>query len=133
MLLIEILDFIKRNYEKHLDQAGVQKYIDAIQMGIDALRDRNTAPVTIGLPCKPGDTLWHVDYCVPRSFREPEELLVRDIVLLASGPPLIRGVRSGRPIVDYTIEVTVRPFDFGKSVFYSKEAAQRGYETKGAE
>lgn len=33
-----ILEFIKRNYEKHSDQAGVQKYIEALQMGIDALQ-----------------------------------------------------------------------------------------------
>lgn len=36
-MAIDILEFIKRNYEKHSDQAGVQKYIEALQMGIDAL------------------------------------------------------------------------------------------------
>ena len=36
-MAIYILEFIKRNYEKHSDQAGVQKYIEALQMGIDAL------------------------------------------------------------------------------------------------
>ena len=40
-MAIDILEFIKRNYEKHLNedgQAGCQKYIEALQMGIDALR-----------------------------------------------------------------------------------------------
>lgn len=37
-MAIDILEFIKRNYEKHSDQAGVQKYIEALQMGIDALK-----------------------------------------------------------------------------------------------
>ena len=40
-MAIEILEFIKRNYEKHSDQAGVQKYIEALQMGIEALKERN--------------------------------------------------------------------------------------------
>ena len=39
-MAIEILEFIKRNYGKHSDQAGVQKYIEALQMGIDALKNR---------------------------------------------------------------------------------------------
>ena len=37
---IYILDFIKRGYEKRLNedgQAGCQKYVEALQMGIDAL------------------------------------------------------------------------------------------------
>ena len=37
-MAIDILEFIKRNYEKHSDEAGVQKYIEALQMGIDALK-----------------------------------------------------------------------------------------------
>jgi hypothetical protein len=39
-MAIDILEFIKSNYEKHLNedgQAGCQKYIEALQMGIDAL------------------------------------------------------------------------------------------------
>ena len=39
-MAIYILDFIKRNYEKRLNedgQAGCQKYVEALQMGIDAL------------------------------------------------------------------------------------------------
>ena len=39
---IYILEFIKRNYEKHNDQAGVQKYIEALQMGIDALKKESS-------------------------------------------------------------------------------------------
>ena len=37
-MAIYILEFIKRNYEKDSNQAGVRKYIEALQMGIDALR-----------------------------------------------------------------------------------------------
>ena len=37
-MAIYILEFIKRNYEKHSDQAGVQKYSEALQMGSDALK-----------------------------------------------------------------------------------------------
>ena len=40
-MAIYILEFIKRNYEKGLnedDQAGCQKYVEAVQMGIDALK-----------------------------------------------------------------------------------------------
>ena len=37
-MAIDILEFIKRNYEKHSDEAGVKKYIEALQMGIDALK-----------------------------------------------------------------------------------------------
>lgn len=36
-MAIEILDFIKQNYEKYSDKSGVKKYIEALQMGIDAL------------------------------------------------------------------------------------------------
>lgn len=38
-MAIEILEFIKHSYEKHNDQVGVQKYIEALQMGIDALKN----------------------------------------------------------------------------------------------
>ena len=34
---IYILEFIQRNYQKHSEDAGVQKYIEALQMGIEAL------------------------------------------------------------------------------------------------
>lgn len=40
-MAIYILDFIKWNYEKHLNedgQGGCKKYVEALQMGIDALR-----------------------------------------------------------------------------------------------
>lgn len=37
-MAIYILDFIKRGYEKSFQDAGVQKYVEALQMGIDALR-----------------------------------------------------------------------------------------------
>lgn len=37
-MAIDILEFIKQNYVKHSDQAGVQKYIEALDMGIDALK-----------------------------------------------------------------------------------------------
>ena len=39
-MAIDILEFIKRNYEKHSEEAGIQKYIEALQMGIDALKDK---------------------------------------------------------------------------------------------
>ena len=40
-MAIDILEFIKSNYEKHLNeegQGGCRKYVEALQMGIDALR-----------------------------------------------------------------------------------------------
>ena len=41
-MAIEILEFIKRNYEKHLvEQAGCQKYIDALNIGIDAIQEKH--------------------------------------------------------------------------------------------
>ena len=36
---IDILEFIKLNYE-NCKTTGVQKYIDALQMGIDALKEK---------------------------------------------------------------------------------------------
>lgn len=36
-MAIDIIAFIERNYEKHSDQAGVQKYIEALQMSKEAL------------------------------------------------------------------------------------------------
>ena len=36
-MAIYILEFIKSGYEKRYQDAGVQKYIDALQMGIDAI------------------------------------------------------------------------------------------------
>lgn len=36
-IAIYILEFIKRGYAKNYQDAGVQKYLDALQMGIDAL------------------------------------------------------------------------------------------------
>lgn len=46
-MAIYILEFIKREYEKSYQDAGVQKYIEALQMGIDALAtvDRQKAEV----------------------------------------------------------------------------------------
>lgn len=40
-MAIYILEFIKRGYEKNFQDAGVQKYIEALQMGIDALGERS--------------------------------------------------------------------------------------------
>lgn len=37
-MAIDILDFIKRGYEQKYQDAGVQKYIDALQMGINAIK-----------------------------------------------------------------------------------------------
>ena len=37
-MAIYILEFIKQEYAKHYQDAGVQKYIEALDMGIDALR-----------------------------------------------------------------------------------------------
>ena len=39
-MAIYILEFIKREYEKHYQDVGVQKYIEALDMGIDALREQ---------------------------------------------------------------------------------------------
>lgn len=37
-MAIFILDFIKRGYADKYKDSGVQKYIDALQMGIDAIK-----------------------------------------------------------------------------------------------
>lgn len=40
-LAIDILEFIKRNYEKHLpNDKGCQKYVDALNIGIDAINEK---------------------------------------------------------------------------------------------
>lgn len=36
-MAIEILEFIKSGYKKYSDRSGVKKYVDALQMGIDAI------------------------------------------------------------------------------------------------
>ena len=44
-MAIDILEFIKMNYEKHLNedgQVGCLKYVEALQMGIDALNINNS-------------------------------------------------------------------------------------------
>ena len=42
---IYILDFIKSEYEKRYKDCGVQKYIEALEMGIDALKIQQTVNV----------------------------------------------------------------------------------------
>ena len=49
---IYVLEFIQRNYQKHSEDAGVQKYIEALQMGIDALKNQPTADVVEVVRCK---------------------------------------------------------------------------------
>ena len=39
-MAIFILDFIKRQYVKHHKDAGVQKYVEALEMGIQALEEK---------------------------------------------------------------------------------------------
>ena len=40
-LAIEILEFIKRHYEKQLPKRiGCQKYVDALNIGIDSIKDK---------------------------------------------------------------------------------------------
>ena len=42
-MAIEILEFIKRNYEKSLNEdgyVGCQKYIDALNIGIEAIKEK---------------------------------------------------------------------------------------------
>ena len=51
-MAIDILEFIKQNYEKHSDQAGVQKYIEALQMGIDALNNQPTVDAAEVCQCE---------------------------------------------------------------------------------
>lgn len=46
-MAIEILEFIKRNYEKHNDDAGVQKYIEALEMGIAALKESSATNIPV--------------------------------------------------------------------------------------
>lgn len=40
-MAIQILEFIKRGYEKNYQDGGVKKYTEALQMGIDALTEVN--------------------------------------------------------------------------------------------
>ena len=39
-MAIYILDFIKRGYENRYQDHGVKKYIEALEMGIEALKER---------------------------------------------------------------------------------------------
>ena len=64
-------------------------------------------------PCKPGDTLWYLDYGMPKCFREPERIIVQDIVITAQAV-LIRCNHL----------ITLRIEDFGRIAFTSKEVAE---------
>lgn len=52
---IYILDFIKCEYEKRYKDCGVQKYIEALEMGIDALKIQQTVNVEEVVRCKDCD------------------------------------------------------------------------------
>lgn len=39
-MAIDILEFIQRKYEEYSDQEGTKKYVEALQMGIDALKEK---------------------------------------------------------------------------------------------
>ena len=65
------------------------------------------------LHCEAGDTLWYLDYGLPKCFICPEKIVVQDIVLLKN-TMLIRC--SGG--------ITLRTEYFGKTVFTSREEAE---------
>ena len=57
-MAIYILEFIKRGYEKNHQDAGVRKYTEALQMGIDALgTSEEWVDVNDRLPDEEGDYL----------------------------------------------------------------------------
>ena len=80
---------------------------------LDKIADYLIAHRVIIPPCKPGDTLWYLDYGLPKCFMEPEKLIVQDIVITAQSV-LIRCNKL----------VTLRIEDFGKIAFTSKEEAE---------
>ena len=68
------------------------------------------------LPCEAGDTLWYLDYGLPRCFICPEKIVVQDIVF-TSNVMLIR----------CSDNITLRKKDFGKIAFYTREDAERAF------
>lgn len=93
--------------------ALLKEAIDKYGICFDKIADYLIAHRVIVPPCKPGDTLWYLDLDMPRCFREPERIVVQDIVITAQAV-LIRCNKL----------ITLRPNDFGEIVFTSKEAAE---------
>lgn len=80
---------------------------------LDKIANYLLAHRVIAPPCKPGDTIWYLDYELPRCFMSPEKHIVQDIVITAQAV-LIRCDNL----------ITLRPEDFGKIAFTSKEEAE---------
>lgn len=109
---------------KLLKQAEKQQSLNAVCGDIDSLIDSPRGAEFIAdyliengvvvLPCKVGDILWFLDYDLPKCFICPEQIVIQDIVLLKN-TMLIRCSSS----------ITLRTEDFGKTVFLTKEDAER--------
>lgn len=81
-MAIYILEFIKRGYEKNYKDAGVQKYLEALQMGIDALRESKES---IG-NCEMAISMRHdhnleddCNYCIDKAKSEAYKEIVKKL------------------------------------------------------
>ena len=72
------------------------------------------------LRCEAGDILWYLDYGLPKCFICPEKIVVQDIVILKN-TMLIRCSKS----------IALRPEDFGRIAFYTREEAENVLNRKG--
>ena len=97
----------------------LKEAIDKYGICLDKIADYLIAHRVIVPPCKPGDTLWYLDLDMPKCFREPERIVVQDIVITAQAV-LIRCDKL----------ITLRPEDFSEIVFTSKEAAEAKLNNK---
>lgn len=70
-------------------------------------------------PCEAGDILWYLDYGLPKCFICPEKIVVQDIVLL-----------KNTMLIRCSNNITLKTEDFGKIAFYTKEDAERAFDTQ---
>ena len=78
-----------------------------------SIADHLLANGVIVPPCKVGDTLWYLDYGLPKCFIVPEKVIVQDIVLL-NNTMFIRCDKL----------TSFQPSDFGKTVYLTREEAE---------
>lgn len=111
--LIELLSDAER---EHLNYEMANKFcpFDEYKCHSEYIADYLIENGVVVLPCKVGDILWFLDYDLPKCFICPEQIVIQDIVLLKN-TMLIRCSSS----------ITLRTEDFGKTVFLTKEDAER--------
>lgn len=103
-----LIKLIRTGMQKH--EVTIENYVIPTS---DYLADYLLENGVIVPPCKPGDTLWYLDYGLPKCFMVPERLIVQDIVITAQ-VVLIRCDKL----------VTLRVADFGRIVFLTREEAE---------